>query len=71
MEQRIKSPILSKTMWGLLIAFVPDAINLIDKLIDTGIIPPEYAPIVRTVGLAIAAIGRWGARTPLSFNLKW
>lgn len=66
-----KSPISSKTIWGLLIALAPDVVNLIEQAEGTGLIPPEYAPLVRTVGLALAFVGRWTAKLPLGLNLKW
>lgn len=66
-----KNPATSKTIWGLLIAFIPDALNLIEQAEGSGIIPDKYAPVVRAVGLALAAVGRWGAKLPLGFSLKW
>lgn len=66
-----KSAISSKTIWGLVIALAPDVVSLIEKAEGTGLIPPEYAPLIRTVGLALALVGRWTAKIPLGINLKW
>lgn len=66
-----KNPVISRTMWGLLIAFIPDAVSIIEQAEGSGLIPDKYAPVVRAVGLALAAIGRWGAKIPLGVSLKW
>jgi len=63
-----KSPLKSKTVLGLIIAFVPDLVHLLEQVEQGGIIPAEYAPVVRAVGLALAFVGRWGARLPLGFT---
>lgn len=67
----VKNPISSKTIWGLVIALAPDVVELIEKAEGTGLIPHEYAPLVRSIGLALALVGRWTAKLPLGFSLKW
>lgn len=66
-----QSPATSKTIWGIIIALVPDVVNAIEQAEGAGVIPEKYAPLIRTVGLALAFIGRWGARLPLGFSAKW
>lgn len=68
-----KNPISSKTIFGIIIAWAPDIALLLERAEGTGLIPQEYAPLIRAVGLSLAAIGRWGAKIPLGFNFsfKW
>ncbi len=61
-----KSPLQSKTLIGLVIAALPDLLTTIETIGEVGIIPPQYAPVVRAVGIALAFIGRWTARLPIS-----
>lgn len=70
-EAEIKSPIKSKTVIGLIIALAPDVVDLIEKAEGTGLIPHEYAPLIRSVGLALALLGRWTAKLPLGLSFKW
>lgn len=56
----------SKTILGLVVAALPDLLELISTAEGSGLIPAQYAPLVRSVGLVLAAIGRWTARFPLS-----
>lgn len=67
----IKSPLKSKTVIGLIVALAPDIVQLIERAEGTGLIPPEYAPVIRSIGLALALVGRWTAKLPLGFSLKW
>jgi hypothetical protein len=66
-----KQPLSSKTVIGIVIAALPDVANWLAEIEGAGVIPEKYAPLVRTIGLGLAVIGRWTARLPLGFNLKW
>lgn len=66
-----KQPLSSKTMIGIVIAALPDLADWISQVEGAGVIPEKYAPLVRAVGLSLAAIGRWGARIPLGFSFRW
>ncbi len=69
MEESSKSPLKSKTVLGLIIALAPDLVEALEKADQGGLVPAEVAPVIRVIGLALAFMGRWGARLPLS--LKW
>ena len=56
----------SKTILGVVIAALPDVSDALAQVEGSGLIPDEYAPIVRAVGLALAAFGRWTAKKPLT-----
>lgn len=59
----VKNPFKSKTVLGALLALSP----LIDKALGSGVIPPQYVPIVAGVGAVISIFGRYVADTKLSF----
>lgn len=66
MSEESKSPLKSKTILGLIIAALPDLLSTVETIGESGLIPPQYAPVVRAVGLALAFVGRWTARLPIS-----
>lgn len=55
----------SVTFWGLFTAALPDLQDAITTIGAAEVVPPQYAPIVRMVGLAIALIGRFAAKKDL------
>lgn len=60
----------SSTLWGIFIAALPDLQDTVTMIGAAEVVAPQYAPIVRMVGLAIAVIGRWTASAPLRATVK-
>lgn len=71
MPTETKNPAISKTLFGILIAWLPDIADYLSEVEGAGVIPEKYAPLVRAVGLTLAVVGRWGAKIPLGFSAKW
>jgi hypothetical protein len=64
----VKFLLKSKTILGLIVAALPDLLSFVSQAESSGLIPDEYAPVVRSVGLVLALIGRWTAKLPLSLK---
>ena len=61
-----KSPVLSKTLWGIGITLIPELALAIDGLLSTGVLPQNVATTLHVVGAALATLGRFFAKTRLS-----
>lgn len=57
-----KSALGSIGIWGSIIAFIPAAAQLLDRVVASGVLAPKEAAIVSGVGAVIAFVGRWRAK---------
>jgi hypothetical protein len=65
-EKLKKFVLKSKTILGVVIAALPDITDYLAQAEGSGLIPEKYQPTVRAVGLALAVVGRWTAKLPLT-----
>lgn len=66
MEQESKPVFKSKTLLGVFIAAVPDILQHLIPLAESGVLSPQVAAAVRVAGLLFAAYGRITASRSLT-----
>jgi len=62
-----KKPLKSITIWGGLVSLFPAIVEITDKALATGILPPNIAVVVSAVGGVAAIVGRFIAKSKISF----
>lgn len=64
-----KSPLSSVTVWGGLIALVPQIAEALNEVAALGVLPPQVSATIAAVGGVLAIIGRFRAKVPV--KLFW
>lgn len=65
MSTKSKGLLSSLTIWGGLMAVIPQAVELLEIVQGSGVLPPEAAAIVSIVGAVLAMFGRVRATTTI------
>lgn len=56
-----KSLLKSKTVWGCVVAILPELVSGINELLSTGVLPPNVATTLHIAGPILATLGRIAA----------
>lgn len=56
-----KSALTSVTVWGGILVLLPEIIEGIDTILNSGIVPDPYASVLHVVGGLLSILGRFRA----------
>jgi len=65
MTEQSTPALQSKTIWGIVITLVPTFLEVLDVVVNSGVLPPPVSGVIQVIGAGLATYGRIYARTPI------